>query len=71
MENYNIERETEAQPENQACPYCNGDEAIFWKDMENHVFVDSAGSMMAVVHDRGLRFTVKFCPMCGKQLRLI
>lgn len=51
------------------CNYCNGDEAVFWKDNQNNVFVDSKGEMMVTANDHTIRFKVTHCPMCGRKLR--
>ena len=48
------------------CNYCNGDAAIFWKDENNHAFVDSKGEMLVVAHSHEVRFQVDRCPMCGR-----
>ena len=48
------------------CNYCNGDEAIFWKDDANCAFIDSHGEMMVVANDKTIRFKVNRCPMCGR-----
>ena len=50
------------------CNYCNGDEAVFWKDDANCAFVDSHGEMMVVAKDKTMRFKVNRCPMCGRLL---
>ena len=52
-----------------SCNYCNGDEAVFWKDNQNNVFVDSKGEMMVTANDQIIRFKVMRCPMCGRKLR--
>ena len=48
------------------CDCCMGDEALFWKDEYNNVFVDSQGEIMVTVKDNIMRFKVDFCPKCGK-----
>ena len=49
------------------CNFCNGDEAVFWKDSQNNAFIDSAGEMLVTANDRTIRFKVKHCPMCGRR----
>lgn len=49
------------------CNFCNGDDAVFWKDDRNNAFVDSVGEMLVTAHDRTIRFKVKHCPMCGRR----
>ena len=48
------------------CNYCYGDEAIMWLDDQNNAFVDSAGEMSVMAHDKLIRFNVRHCPMCGR-----
>ena len=48
------------------CNYCCGDEAVFYKDNENCVFVGMNGEMLAIAKDRSIRFKVNHCPMCGR-----
>lgn len=49
------------------CDCCLGDEAVYWQNNENNVFVDSKGEMMVTAKDKLIRFKVKFCPCCGKK----
>ena len=49
------------------CNYCCGDEAVFYKDNENCVFVGMNGEMLAIAKDRSIRFKVPYCPMCGRK----
>lgn len=49
------------------CEYCQGDEALYWVDDENHAFIDSKGKMLVTVKDKTIRFKVKYCPNCGKE----
>ena len=51
------------------CDYCEGDEALIYKDNEDCAFVDSQGEMMVVVKDKTMRFKVKRCPNCGRVFR--
>lgn len=48
------------------CHCCNGDEAVFWKDGENHAFVDATGNMLVSIDGKELTIPVKFCPVCGR-----
>ena len=49
------------------CDRCLGDEAIYWQDNENNVFIDSKGEMMVTVKDKLIRFKTNYCPCCGKK----
>lgn len=49
------------------CNYCCGDEAVFYKDNENCVFVGMNGEMLAIAKDKSIRFKVNYCPMCGRK----
>ena len=49
------------------CNYCYGDEAVFWKNEQNNAFVDSNGEMMVTAKDCIVRFTIDYCPMCGRR----
>ena len=47
------------------CMSCHGDEALFWKDEYNNVFIDSHGEIMVTVKNQTIRFKVDHCPKCG------
>ena len=49
------------------CPCCRGDLALFWRDNENNAFVDSRGEVSVFVHDHLIRFSVEYCPHCGRK----
>ena len=52
------------------CNYCQGDEAIVWKDDQNNAFIDSKGEMMVTAKDHILRFKVDYCPKCGRRFNV-
>lgn len=49
------------------CNYCNGDEAVFWKDDMDNAFIDSHGEMLVTANGSTIRFNVARCPMCGRK----
>lgn len=49
------------------CDCCQSDEALYWADDENNVFVDSKGDMMVTIKGMTMRYKVKCCPNCGKK----
>lgn len=53
------------------CNYHDGDEAIYWKDENNNVFIDSRGEMLITAGGIETRLCVKFCPMCGKKFEVL
>lgn len=48
------------------CKYCNGNEAIFWKNNENHAVIDSKGEILVTVQNQTIHFQINRCPMCGR-----
>lgn len=52
--------------EGKNCNFCQGDEAVLWKDDKNNAFVDSKGEMQVTAGGNIFQFNVRFCPMCGR-----
>lgn len=48
------------------CDYCKMYKAVFWKDVENNMFVDG-NEMLATVKGQSFRVKIKYCPMCGRK----
>lgn len=51
-----------------ACDYCCGIKTIYYKDNKNYAFINSKGSMITIAGDKPIRFSIPFCPMCGRRL---
>lgn len=66
MYRFAIDALTEKNKRNKGCDCCKGDEALWWDDEENNVFVDSKGDMLVTVKGKTVGFKVKCCPNCGK-----
>lgn len=50
------------------CDCCNGNEALWFQDDENSVFVDEHGRAKVTVCGKMVSLQVKYCPNCGKRL---
>lgn len=50
------------------CAYHCEDEAIYWEDEYNNVFINSSGEMSVTIDGYKMQFQVEFCPMCGMKL---
>lgn len=48
------------------CPYCRGDEALFWHDSDKNAFIDSNGNMLITLDGHNVEFQVDYCPKCGR-----
>lgn len=49
------------------CDFCQGDEALFWRDEKNCAFIDSMGEVEVHVQGKSLSFSVDCCPKCGRR----
>jgi transcriptional regulator with XRE-family HTH domain len=49
------------------CECCRGDEALYWKNIDNNAFIDNNGEILVTVCGNSLTFTVKKCPNCGRE----
>lgn len=49
------------------CDCCQGDIPLLWKDEKNNAFVDSNGEIMVTVNGKEMRFSVHYCPCCGRK----
>ena len=65
--NYSDHRFKDRKFEAIKCGCCNGDEAVYYKDNENNMFIDSKGEVLVTVKGNILQFNVKHCPNCGKE----
>lgn len=52
------------------CECCMGDEALYWKNDKNNIFIDSHGNMLINVDDKRLTFKANYCPACGKKFNV-
>lgn len=55
------------EQEHIGCECCSGDVALYYRNNENNAFIDSKGEMLITVKDKTLRFSVKYCPNCGRK----
>lgn len=49
------------------CPYCQGDEAVWWQSDHYNAFVDRNGEMQVTVNGYTKCFFVDCCPKCGRR----
>ena len=53
--------------ENDGCDCCNGDEALFYQNGDSNAFIDSHGNVDVSIDGATMRFSVKYCPNCGRE----
>lgn len=62
--------DNEKRDDDTFCNYCDGDEALFYKNNDNCAFVDSKGRVLVCANGESMEFQVKYCPACGKEFIL-
>lgn len=65
---FTIDSLNKKEKRNAGCDCCQGDEALYWADDENNALVDSRGNMLTTIKGMSMRYKVKCCPNCGKEL---
>lgn len=53
--------------ENDGCDCCNGDAALFYQTEDDNAFIDSNGNIDVMINGATMRFSVKYCPNCGRK----
>lgn len=49
-----------------SCDFCDGNKAVYYKDNENCVFINSKGILDMYVRGKRQMIRVEYCPKCGK-----